>query len=281
MSTNLAYKQPTTPSIDLIKAKQKAIWEDGDYASFAKFMEAGAIEIFNGWNIAKNKTLLDVGCGSGQTAIPAAQYGINVTGLDIAENLIDHAQKRASKLNLEIQFDVGDANDLPYADNSYDTVISMIGAMFAARPEQVVSEFARVLKKGGQLFMANWTSTSMPGKMFKCVSEFTPPPPGVIPPVLWGDEATVKERLSNDFTDIKLTRKMYPQWHYPFDAGELVDLFRAKFGPVKKAFDTIDQHQQTRLRDHLEQIYTDASFTDNGVLTITNGEYLEIVATRR
>ncbi len=89
------------------------------------------------------------------------------------------------------------------------------------------------------------------------------------------------ERLSKDFTDIKLTRKFYPQWHYPFDAAELVNLFRAKFGPVKKAFDTIDRDQQKRLHKNLEKIYTDASRVDKGLLTITNGEYLEIVATRR
>ena len=281
MTTDTALKQTIAPSIDVIKARQKATWEDGNYASFAKFMEAGAIEILNNWKIAKDLTLLDVGCGSGQTAIPAAKNGIKVTGIDIAENLILHARKRAKEAGLEIRFDVGDAEDLPYANNSFDVVISLIGAMFAPRPELVASEFARVLKSGGKLFMANWTAASMPAKMFKCVSGFVPPPPGLVPPVLWGDEATVKQRLSNDFTDIKLTRKMYPQWHYSFDAAELVNLFRAQFGPVKKAFDTIDLQQQKELRNSLEQIYLDASKTINGVLTITNGEYLEVVATRR
>lgn len=281
MDTNTALKQTTTLDIDAIKAKHKATWEDGNYADFAKYMEAGAIEILTHWDIAKNVALLDVGCGSGQTAIPAAKQGIRVTGIDIAENLIQHARQRAQQSGLEVRFDVGSAEDLPYSNNSFDVVISLIGAMFAPRPELVAAELARVLKSGGKLFMANWTPASMPAKMFKCVAGFVPPPAGLVSPVLWGDEATVKQRLAHDFTDIQLTRKMYPQWHFPFDAAELVNFFRAKFGPVKKAFDMIDQQKQKELRASLEQIYFDASETRNGVLTITQGEYLEVVATRR
>jgi ubiquinone/menaquinone biosynthesis C-methylase UbiE len=271
-----------TPNFDAIKSKQKATWEDGDYADFAKYMEAGAIEILEGWAISRDKTLLDVGCGSGQSAIPAARNGNKVTGIDIADNLIEYAQNRCLEEKIDARFDVGDAENLPYADNSYDVAISMIGAMFAPQPDRVASEFARVIKSGGQLFMANWTSNSMPGQMFKCVSTITPPPPGLIPPVLWGDEETVTQRLYEDFTDIKLTRKNYPQWHYPFSAAELVNLFRTHFGPVKRAFDTIiDMDQHRDLHRKLENIYKDNGEIVNGNITITGGEYLEVIATRR
>ncbi|MCG8436201.1 MAG: class I SAM-dependent methyltransferase, partial [Gammaproteobacteria bacterium] len=131
MTTNTAMKHEQTPDLDAVKAKHKATWEDGDYASFAKYMEAGAIEVLDGWNITPGQTLLDVGCGAGQTAIPAAKKGIRVTGVDIAENLINHARERALKLALAAQFDIGDAEQLPYADNSYDAAISVFGAMFA------------------------------------------------------------------------------------------------------------------------------------------------------
>ncbi|MGA7178946.1 MAG: class I SAM-dependent methyltransferase, partial [Thiobacillaceae bacterium] len=170
MTATAALKQTPVPDFDVIKARQKATWEDGDYASFAKYMEAGAIEILNGWNIPQHKTLLDVGCGAGQTAIPAARNGARVTGIDIAENLIAYARRRAQEAGLDVRFDVGDAEDLPYADASFDVAISLIGAMFAPRPEVVVAEFARVLKPGGKLHMANWTAASMPGQMFKCVA---------------------------------------------------------------------------------------------------------------
>lgn len=281
MSTSSAIKQTELPNLDAVKTNQKFTWEDGDYASFAKFMEAGAIEVLESWDIATDKNLLDVGCGSGQTAIPAANKGNKVTGVDIAENLIQHARKRAFEAKLSIQFDVGDAEDLPYEDRIFDVAISMFGAMFAPRPECVVNEFSRVLKPGGQLYMANWTPHSMPAQMFKRVSEFVPPVPGYIPPVLWGDEETVTQRLANDFTDIRLTRKIYPQWHYPLTATELVELFRAYFGPVKRAFDAIGSHQAAELQQSLEAIYRRNSEIQNDILTITNGEYLEVIATRK
>lgn len=281
MNTNTAVQQLQIPAIDTIKAKHKATWEDGDYASFARYMEDGAIEILGNWNIKPGKNMLDIGCGSGQSAIPAAKNGIKVTGVDIAENLIEHARERAQKEHLTARFDVGDAEALPCDNEIFDVVISMIGAMFAPRPEQVVNEFARVLKPGGQLYMANWTQTSMPAQMFKCVSGIMPPPPGFIPPVLWGDEETVNQRLSDKFTDIKLTRKNYPQWHYPFNTTELVQLFRTHFGPVKQAFDLADNTQQATLHENLETIYRSNSEVKNGILTITGGEYLEVIATRR
>ena len=281
MNTNNTAVKIEPPVLDTIKAKHKATWEDGDYASFAKFMENGAVEILDSWNISADKTLLDVGCGSGQSAIPAAKKGIKVYGIDIAENLILHARKRAFKAKLRAHFDVGDAENLPYDNGKFDVVISMIGAMFAPRPEQVVNEFARVLESGGKLYMANWTSSSMPAQMFNSVSNVAPPPSGVISPVLWGDEETVRQRLTDDFTDITLTRKIYPQWHYPFDATELVNLFRTHFGPVKRAFDIADKHQQESLQIDLEAIYRNNSETHNDILTITGGEYLEVIATRR
>lgn len=271
------------PQLDVvtIKAKQKATWQDGDYAGFATYMLPGAIEILESWDLSRVKTLLDVGCGSGQTAIPAAKKGLQVTGIDVAENLITHARRIASESKLNTLFDVGDAEALPYADRSFDAVISLIGAMFAPQPDKVTAELARVIKPGGQLFMANWTPNGMPAQMFKCVSEVTPPPAGLVSPVMWGDEATVRQRLSKDFTEIKLSRKIYPQWHYPFDEHELVNLFRQKFGPVKRAFDMATPDQDRTLYTKLVEIYRNNSESKNGVLTITGGEYLEVIATRR
>jgi len=129
--------------------------------------------------------------------------------------------------------------------------------------------------------MANWTPTSMPAQMFKAVAAVVPPPTGTVPPVLWGDQTTVKQRLSDHFTDIKLIRRTYPQWHYPFDAGELVNLFRTHFGPVKRAFEACDTEAQATLHQSLQDIYQSNSTVKNDILTITGGEYLEIAATRR
>lgn len=267
--------------LEQLQNQHKAIWEDGDYAAFSRYMEAGAIEVLDQWDLAKGSRLIDVGCGSGQTAIPAAKLGMQVTGVDIAENLVSHAKKRAERGGLSARFLIGDAQDLPCEDAQFDIAISMFGAMFAPHADKVVDEFSRVLVAGGKLFMANWTPQSMPAQMFKCLAQVNPPKAGTVPPSLWGDETTVKQRLFDTFTDIKLTRKRYPQWRYPFDSSQLVELFRTHFGPVKQAFDKLDSAGKKQLRQQLKQIYEQNSNWKNGVLTITGGEYLEVIATRR
>jgi ubiquinone/menaquinone biosynthesis C-methylase UbiE len=269
-------------SIDLgvVKKRAKATWEDGDYASFATYMEAGAEEILGSWKIAPGQALLDIGCGSGQSAIPAARMGLSVTGVDIAENLVEHANHRAKSESLDAHFHVGDAEKLPCENDSFDVVITMIGAMFAPRPDRVASEIARVLRPGGKLYMANWTPRGMPALMFKCVSSHVPPPLGAMPPVLWGDEATVRERLEENFGEFQMTRKNYPQWQYPFSASELVDYFRKHFGPVKRAFENIDIETQKILHNQLEEIYIKTSEVSAEGIKIVKGEYLDITATR-
>lgn len=271
------------PTLDEIKGRMKATWEDGDYARFATYMEPGAIEILLSWRLPPGQRLLDIGCGAGQTAIPAARLGHRVVGVDIAENLVDHANRRARSEGVDARFDVGDAEALPYADNSFDVVISLIGAMFAPRPDKVVQEIARVLRPDGKLYMANWTPQSMPAQMFKCVAAVTPPPPGFISPALWGDEGTATQRLAGHFGELRLARKTYPYWHYPFDAHGIVDVFRTQFGPVKRAFDklTDDPDAQALLYQQLHDIYRrNSDAQPDGTTTITGGEYLEIVATR-
>jgi SAM-dependent methyltransferase len=271
-----------SPDVDLgtVKKRAKATWEDGDYASFATYMEAGAEEILESWEIAPGQELLDIGCGAGQSAIPAARRGLKVVGIDIAENLVNHANQRAASEGLDASFHVGDAEALPCQTASVDVVITMIGAMFAPRPDLVAGEIARVLRPGGKLYMANWTPRGMPAQMFKCVSSYVPPPAGVIPPVLWGDEATVRERLEENFGELQMTRKNYPQWHYPFNASQLVDFFRLHFGPVKRAFEGIDIESQQTLHDQLVKIYSDASKQTTDGITIVTGEYLDIRAIR-
>jgi hypothetical protein len=153
--------------------------------------------------------------------------------------------------------------------------------MFAPRPERVAAELARVLRSGGKLYMANWTPRGMPARMFKCLSAYVPAPAGFIPPVLWGEPEVVVERLDDSFSDIRMERKTYPQWHYDLGPAELVDFFSRHFGPVKRAFETLDAGERESLRGELQQIYSESSEVDDGRLTITAGEYLEVVATRR
>jgi SAM-dependent methyltransferase len=268
------------PALASLKAKLRATWMDGDYAAFCEYMKPGAMKILAGWRIEPGVRLLDVACGTGQTAIPAAQAGTRIIGVDIASNLIAAARKQAASKGLEVRFDEGDAEHLPYADGAFDVVISMIGAMFAPCPEKVASELARVCRSGGRLHMANWTPDGMVGQMFKVVATHVPPPKGMEPPVRWGDEATVSGRLGNNFTDIQLVRKHYPSWSYPFDVGEVVEYFCAAYGPMKRAFDSLDHSGQQALREDLEMVFATHSELENG-MTVLRAEYLDVSAIRR
>ena len=151
--------------------------------------------------------VLDVACGSGNLAIVAAQKGADVTGIDIADNLINAAQQRAADARLDIRFDVGDAEAMPYEDNTFDVVMTMFGAMFAPRPDVTASELIRVCKPGGTIAMANWTPEGHAGQMFKLVTKYLPPP-DMPPPVLWGVPEKVKERFGDKVTDLKMTPVM-------------------------------------------------------------------------
>ena len=146
-----------TPEMSALKTRLKATWESGDYGVFAKYLEKGALEFFDRLNIPPGTRLLDVGCGAGQLTLPAARKGIQVTGLDLAANLVQQARTKAAAEGLPIQVDEGDAENLPYPDASFDVVMSLIGSMFAPRPELVASEMFRVCRPGGTIIMGNWT----------------------------------------------------------------------------------------------------------------------------
>ena len=265
--------------IETIKTRLKATWMSGDYGTFSKYLEPGALEILAGWGIAPGSDMLDVGCGAGQIAIPAARAGVNVTGVDIATNSILEARARSAGEGVSVQFEEGDAEQLPYPDASFDTVVSLIGAMFAPRPELVAKELVRVCRAGGRIIMANWTPAGFVGQMFKVNGKHVPPPPGVPPPVLWGDEATVRERLRDGIADLKLTRRIYPSVKYPFGVPEVVEFFRKFYGPTNRAFAALDAAGQAALRSDLEQLWAESNRATDGT-TWVEPEYLEVIAVR-
>jgi SAM-dependent methyltransferase len=222
--------------------------------------------------------VLDVACGAGQLTLPAARVGATVTGVDIATNLIEQARSRAKAEGLEIRFEEGDAEDLPHDDATFDVVYSLIGAMFAPRPEQVATEFVRVCRPGGRIVMGNWTPGGFVGQMFKTHGKHVPPPAGMPSPVLWGDEATVRDRLDEGIADLRLTRKTYPM-KYPFPPAGVVEFFRAYYGPSNRAFAALDPDKQAALRSDLEQLWSAHNQASDGG-TEVEAEYLEIAAIR-
>jgi ubiquinone/menaquinone biosynthesis C-methylase UbiE len=268
-----------TPNIDAVKRKIKSTWEAGDYGTFAKYMEPGAIEILASWNIAPGEKMLDVGCGAGQTAIPAAKNGVKVTGVDIASNLIEQARSRAQGEGLDAKFEEGDAEQLNFPDASFDVVVSLIGAMFAPQPDKVAAELLRVCRPGGRIIMGNWTPQGLPGQMFKTIGKYIPPPPGVQPPPLWGDEETVRRRLGQGTSSLNFTKRLYPSWHYPFPPEQVVEFFGQYFGPIHKAFANLDEKSKASLQQDLERLFSQFNRATDGT-TILDGEFLEVEAIR-
>lgn len=270
----------TIPNIDVIKTKMKGAWNAGDYGIFATYMEPGAVEILEGWNILPDKTLLDVACGSGQIAIPAARSGVKVTGVDIAPKSLEFARKRAEEEGLQVKFDEGDAESLPYEDNSFDVVATVLGAMFAPDPDKVASELLRVCKPGGRILMVNWTPQGMVGHMFKEIGRHLPPPPNVEPPPLWGDEETVKERFGDGVSSLTLTKKHYPLWTYPFGVPEVVQFFFDYYGPTEKGYESLDDKGRESLREGLERVFSEYNTSTDGTTDFA-AEYLDVEAIKK
>lgn len=268
-----------TLEMQALKSKMKTTWESGDYGVFAKHLESGAIEFFDRLNIEPDTRLLDIACGAGQLTLPAARRGIDVTGLDLAANLVAQAQARAKAEGLTIRIDEGDAEELPYENASFDAVMSLFGAMFAPRPELVASEMLRVCRPGGKIAMGNWTPTSHVAQMFKIGAKYVPPSPEMPSPLLWGDEATCRTRFGAGVSELKVTKYLYP-FHYPFSPAKVVDFFIAYYGPTNRVFASLDEAARTALHADLTDLWSRNNTATDDSSTLVLSEYAEVVGVR-
>lgn len=267
-----------TPEMETLKGRLKATWMSGDYGHFAQYLLPGAMQFLERLAVTPGTRMLDVACGAGQIAIPAARAGARVTGVDIASNLIEQARVRARAEGVDARFEEGDAEMLPCKDGAFDLVVSLIGAMFAPRPEHVAAELKRACRPGGRIAMANWTPEGFVGQMFKIIGKHVPPPPIMASPVKWGDEATVRERLGDGTSKLEITKRLYPM-RYPFSPAEVVEFFRTYYGPTNRAFAALDSEKQAALRSDLERLWSSHNRAGNGG-TEVEAEYLEVVGTR-
>ena len=267
-----------TSKMEDLKKRLKATWNTGDYGIVAKGLEVSAAEFLARIPFESGTRLLDLACGTGQIAFPAARAGAQVVGVDIAPNWIEQARARAKTEGLDVQFDEGDAEDMVYEDASFDLVISLIGAMFAPRPERVSAEMVRVCRPGGRIVMGNWTPEGFIGQMFKRTAKHVPPPSLMPSPLLWGKEEKVRERLREGVTDLQLTRRMYP-FAYPFPPSEVVEFYAQYFGPTNRALAILDEPGQMVLRQDLEQLWAEYNQASDG-RTYVEAEILEVVALR-
>jgi ubiquinone/menaquinone biosynthesis C-methylase UbiE len=264
------------PQMEQLKKNMKVAWMAGDFGQIAKYNEEEAAEFMKRLEIPRGSNVLDVACGTGNTAIPAARSGANVIGVDIATNLLEQARARAASEGLKVEFREGDAEALPFGVAEFDAVVSMFGAMFAPRPALVTMELARVCRADGFIAMANWTPTGFVGKNFAINGRYLPPPENLEAPVLWGKEDVVAERFSKIGWKVQTTRRNL-EFKYPFPAAEVVKLFREYFGPTKVAFSRLDPAGQQGLAADLEKLWAEHN-EGSADETHVKAEYLEVIA---
>ena len=268
----------TSSEMSALKTKLRATWIAGDFGQIAKFYTDEADAFINRLNLRPGTKVLDVACGTGNLALPAARAGADVTGVDIAPNLVEQARENAKREGLKAQFDEGDAEALPYEDASFDGVVTMFGAMFAPRPELVAAELKRVCRPGGFIAMANWTPAGFIGQMFKTMGAHVTPPAGMPSPLLWGVEENVRQRLGEGISRLESKPQML-KFAFPFSPAEVVEHFRSYYGPTQKAFGTLDESKQAALRKDLEQLWSTNNRATDGTTSV-DSEYLEVIATR-
>jgi SAM-dependent methyltransferase len=269
------------PTIDQIKAGMRNTWKTGDFGVIAKTVAGAAEDFIASLDIPAGTRVLDIACGTGNTALPLARRGCNVTGVDLTPTLLEQACARAAAEGLAIDFDEGDAEALPYGDATFDAVTTMFGAMFAPRPELVASEMARVLRPGGLLAMGNWGPGAFIARMFKITTSYVPPPPGIPPPILWGDDTTARQRLSPYFANIEIQPRPVDSG-IPTSPAGAVDLFRTYYGPTNVAFSKLDEAGQKALATDLEHLWSSENTApDPANHTLIRHEYIRITAVKK
>ena len=271
-----------TAEMETLKGRLKSTWSAGDFGRIAKSYESGAADFIARLALRPGQRVLDVACGTGNLAIPAARSGAEVLGIDIAPNLVEQAcQRAAAEKNLRVKFEEGDAEQLPYERGSFDVVVSMFGAMFAPRPDVVAAELLRVTRPGGLIAMANWTPRSFIGQMFKTIGALVPPPAIMPSPLLWGDEAKVRERFGDGISELRMQPVMIAFRFDDLAPAGVVEFWRQYYGPTQRAFEALatDADKQRALRSALEQLWTTNNRAAEGG-TLVESEYLEVRAVK-
>ncbi len=241
----------------------KALWEKGDFTRLAATMRDSGEELIDGIDVTEGMDVLDLGCGDGTTALPAAERGATVLGVDIAANLVAAGNARAAAAGLaNVRFEEGDASRLEgIEDERFDLVVSVFGAMFAPRPVDVAREMVRVTRRGGRIVMGNWIpgDPTLVAQILKISAAFTPPPPeGFVSPVSWGVEDNVRERFGAAGVapdDISCERATYV-FRYPGPVSEFLELFRDYYGPTMNAFEAAARDgRQSQLKSQLTELF--------------------------
>ena len=265
----------------------RALWEKGDFSRIAATMRDSGDALVESFAIAPGMRVLDLGCGDGTTALPAAERGADVTGVDIARNLVEAGNRRARERGLEnCRFEEGDACHLEnLQDDSFDLVVSIFGAMFAPKPDDVAREMVRVAKPGGRIVMGNWIpdDPTLVSQILKVCSAYTPPPPaGFVSPMMWGVEQHVRDRfgaagVAQD--EIAVSRETFT-FTAPTPPEDVVATFRDYYGPTMNAFAAAQENGKAdALQDELESLFRSQNKSGAPDTTHIPATFLRVTAT--
>ena len=283
MTTVIECHPPVTakkPAVDLkaLKAKQQTTWSSGDYAIIGTTLQIVGERLAEAMDLRAGQTVLDVAAGNGNATLAAARRWCEVTSTDYVEQLLASARKRAEAEGAHIRFEIADAENLPFADASFDAVVSTFGAMFSPDQDRTASELIRVTKSGGRIGLANWTPEGFIGQLFRVVGKYLPPPVGAKSPTLWG----TRTWLNSTFGPTASAIAAEPR-HFNFryrSAQHFLDLFRQYYGPVLKAFEQLKEPGRKALAEDIIELV--AKFNVSGDATmVVPGEYLEVVVTKQ
>ncbi len=262
-----------------LKARHRAMWAMGDYPAVAADVipDLGSV-LIKACSIKRDDTVLDVACGSGNAAIPAALRGAHVTACDLTPALLEAGRLVAASAGAEISWQEGDAEALPFGDTTFDVVVSCVGVMFAPHHRASADELIRVCRPGGTIGLVNWTPDGFVGQMFATMKPYSPPPPpGAQPPPLWGDEDHVRALLGSRVTDVLTSRQTVT-----VDRFESPDAFRnyfkANYGPTVSTYRSVanEPHRVTELDRDLSELAR--RHDRGGTTTIMDWEYLLLTA---
>lgn len=265
------------PDYAAIKRKQNAAWSSGDYAVVGATLQIVGEQLAEATGLPSGVDVLDVAAGNGNATLAFARRWHRVTSTDYVEALLEKGRKRADAEGLDVAFQVADAEDLPFDNQSFDAVASTFGVMFAPDQDRAASELARVCRSGGKIAMANWTPDSFIGRLFQVIGRHVPPPSGVMSPANWGDEAWLRDRFGSVAANISVTRR-----HFVFrylSAEHFIDVFRSLYGPVHKAFAALDEAGALKLEQDLRELIDGSNTAIDGVVAAP-ASYLEVVITK-
>lgn len=263
------------PDYTTIKSRQQATWASGDFAVIGITLQIVGESLCEATDICSGERVLDVAAGNGNASLAAARRFAEVTSTDYVPHLLEQGKQRAQGERLTLTFEVADVENLPYANTSFDAVVSTFGAMFAPDQARTASELLRVTRSGGRIGLASWTPEGFLGDLFRLVASFVPPPAGLASPLLWGTETRLVELFGPYASDIRCERR-YFNFRYR-SAEHWVEVFRNYYGPTHKAFAALPPARQSELHAALIALLSHHNRSQGRGALVVPGEYLESV----